>query len=240
MRLRNKTNFYGKKVKSLISVPVLIDNKIVAFIGIDSVKDYKVWSVEKINLLHTMAEVVANGINTINLNKKVHYLAYHESLSGLKNSFSLKLHLDEIVKKSKNIKSNVGVFFIDVDGFKFVNDALGHLQGDKLIRQVGERLSNLCNEDEEVFRVGGDDFVLTSRKCSCDREFNEIANRVLKAFTEPFILNNQAHMITVSIGGSIYPENGVDKTTLLESADMAMYMAKRLMKSSDFTSCHGY
>jgi diguanylate cyclase (GGDEF)-like protein len=117
---------------------------------------------------------------------------------------------------------------LDLDQFKEVNDTLGHAVGDKLLQDVGKRLTGLVRKSDTLARMGGDEFVLISMFPGIKGEGDaaKIAQRILEAFRRPFVLDGHGICITASIGIAIYPHDGQDTDTLMRSADIAMYRAK--------------
>lgn len=156
--------------------------------------------------------------------KSLEKLAYYDLLTGLLNRTSFKNHLESVYKNIENQK--LAVIFIDINGFKQINDTLGHNQGDNLLKLIASRLGKLEEEGQKIFRLGGDEFVVVAIKNSID-EINETSKNILEAFKEEFILAESKYKIGASIGVSIYPDNTNDIESLTKNADIAMYKSKR-------------
>lgn len=218
-------------VKSLISVPIMIDEKIHAFIGIDSVKSTKKWTNEKIDLLYIMAKILASGIIRINYDKKIDYMAYHDPLTGLPNRSLLIDRVTQGVSRAYRQDTLISLMFIDLDGFKMINDTLGHDQGDELLKQVSTRLLTLSTKHDTVYRLGGDEFILYLSDYQDVDKPDHFSAKLIDTFNNPFTLKGQEFFITVSVGISQYPKDGDDVYTLLQNADIAMYEAKSLGKN---------
>ncbi|MDP4089387.1 MAG: ABC transporter substrate binding protein, partial [Bacillota bacterium] len=158
--------------------------------------------------------------------QRLHYSAYHDSLTGLYNRLYLYEAIGLRVKELKAEKDLEALLFIDTDNFKLVNDTLGHALGDKLISGVAKRLSRLNYTNKTLLRLGGDEFVLYLKDLENKEQIDESAKEIIRSFHEPFIIDGNTLNITVSVGISIYPYDGDDIDSLLKYADMAMYKAK--------------
>ncbi len=155
--------------------------------------------------------------------EKLHYNAYHDSLTGLHNRLSLYENLEICIKDYPNDRT--ALLFIDSDNFKLINDTLGHSFGDKLIASIGKRLSSLFGDAQMLYRLGGDEFIVCCNFVSLD-EVKKSAAKIIQSFNAPFKIDNSMLHSTVSIGISIYPEDGENVDELMRSADIAMYNAK--------------
>lgn len=151
------------------------------------------------------------------------HLATHDSLTGLPNRLLFHERIARLIAEDDQL--SLVVMLIDLDGFKEVNDTLGHHIGDSLLCQVGERLRDRLRDSVIVARLGGDEFAVVSAKH--DRvEIAEFGNSVLAALREPFTLQDLPFHIEASVGAALYPEHATDIDTLLQRADVAMYTAK--------------
>jgi diguanylate cyclase (GGDEF)-like protein/PAS domain S-box-containing protein len=159
------------------------------------------------------------------------YLAYHDPLTGLPNRkyFAEKLNESLYWAKSNNIL--LGLLFIDLDGFKKVNDTLGHEMGDLLLVTVSQRLSNCLRGSDTVARLGGDEFTVILRTIPNIKVASIIAEKILFSLSQPIVLDDSVASISASIGISIYPINSYDTESLVRQADTAMYRAKHLGKN---------
>ncbi|HPS59136.1 MAG TPA: EAL domain-containing protein [Spirochaetota bacterium] len=154
------------------------------------------------------------------------YQAFHDSLTGLPNRFLLKNRMEQSILHSVRDKNRFGVLFIDLDNFKKINESLGHVFGDMLLKEAALRMRQIARNVDTVARHGGDEFIILVEGIENERPLINLAQRIILAFREPFkILDNSFH-IGVSIGVAIYPEDGEDYDILLRNADTAMYRAK--------------
>lgn len=159
--------------------------------------------------------------------EKVAWHATHDSLTSLPNRSLLEDRLKQGFLFSRRYKKTLAVMFIDLDGFKPVNDSMGHSVGDALLRAVAERLQNTIRDGDTLARFGGDEFVIVLPNAGSEEDINEIAERFLFAIAEPYRVAEKELTLTASIGISLGDEDMEDPRVLIQQADMAMYKAKR-------------
>ncbi len=158
------------------------------------------------------------------------YQALHDDLTGLPNRALFYDRLDHSLLEAKRKGERVAVMLLDLDRFKEINDSLGHHIGDALLRQVGPRVKEVLREVDTFARLGGDEFIALLPNVGSQEDAVGVAERVLTAIEIPFILDEVSTGLTIdveaSIGIAMFPENGGDVDTLLQRADVAMYVAK--------------
>ncbi len=157
--------------------------------------------------------------------KELERQARHDLLTGLPNRRSFMSALGQALQQSQATNDRLAVGFVDLDGFKRVNDLMGHEAGDELLKQVAMRLKALCGEPEMVARLGGDEFTLLVRGATATG-VRRMAGAVLQALDETFRIDGKEVFISASIGISLFPEHGSSSRQLLRNADSAMYLAK--------------
>ena len=153
-------------------------------------------------------------------------LAYYDSLTGLPNRLLLRDRLSMAIAYAKRNKKKLALMMLDLDKFKEVNDTLGHQMGDCLLQRVGDRMTDLVRESDDVTRMGGDEFVVLLPEISRVEDSVVVAKKILASFQEPFLCNDHKLSIMTSIGIAIFPDHGQDVDTLMKHADIAMYQAK--------------
>lgn len=155
--------------------------------------------------------------------------AYFDDLTNLPNRRFFMEHLRSTIELKQKTGLECAVLFMDLDGFKNVNDTLGHDIGDHLLKEIGIRLREQAEPDHFVGRFGGDEFLIVYKGSTGDEQILQFAERILAAVKDPVIINDHAPIyITASIGVSLYPVNGENADDLMRKADMAMYQAKKL------------
>src|SRR5476649_2944177 len=157
---------------------------------------------------------------------RVHHMAYHDSLTGLPNRVLLSDRLDRAMLAAQRSGRRLAVMFLDLDRFKTINDSLGHLTGDQLLKEVASRLCRAVRASDTVARLGGDEFVVLVPGIRDVDEATAVAQKIIDALGEPFPLEARTLHITPSIGVCIYPDDGDDVETLMRHAAAAMYRAK--------------
>lgn len=161
-----------------------------------------------------------------------HHLAYHDFLTGLPNRLLFQDRLNQAVVQCKRSKDEVALFFLDLDGFKKINDTLGHSFGDQLLKMVASRLKRAIRESDTVSRFGGDEFTVLLQKVKSATDTKTIAKKILDILSKPFMINEREIYITTSIGISLFPKDANDSETLVKKADVAMYRAKSAGKNN--------
>jgi diguanylate cyclase (GGDEF)-like protein len=153
-------------------------------------------------------------------------LAYHDALTGLPNRELFKVRLNQLLMTQRPNKASLGIMFIDLDQFKYVNNTMGHAAGDKLLQAVAKRISQALPAGAVLARMGGDEFtVLLSDMMNSD-EAAHASDKIKEALKASIPIKQQEIYVTASIGISVYPEDGSDIETLMKNADTAMYRAK--------------
>lgn len=171
--------------------------------------------------------------------KRLRYIAYHDSLTGLPNRESFNEHLTSFLSLAKRNKTSLAVMLIDLDRFKRINDTLGHEYGDKLLKLVAQklqqcvrqsdipaRLDSLIVEDGNLARFGGDEFTILLNQLTNLNDAAVVAKRIIDELSKPLMLDDFEVVVTPSIGISVYPDDGDSPVDLLKFADIAMYKAK--------------
>ena len=153
--------------------------------------------------------------------------ANHDALTGLPNRSLIVERLDQAVTRARRTGTQAAVMFLDLDDFKWVNDAYGHDAGDRLLTQVGERLVSCVRAMDSVARLGGDEFLVLLTEVRGPRDASRVAEKVLAVLAEPFELDGRQARVDGSIGIALFPGDGEDAGELIRHADLAMYVAKR-------------
>jgi diguanylate cyclase (GGDEF)-like protein/PAS domain S-box-containing protein len=160
------------------------------------------------------------------IEQQINHMATHDVLTGLPNRMLFIDRLEVALAQSKRNKHKLAVMMLDLDNFKNVNDTLGHMVGDQLLKEVGYRLSGLVRQSDTVARLGGDEFMILLSDIERMEDSVGIAEIVLKAFQQPFVCGNHKLTSSTSIGIAIYPDDGEDIDSLLRNSDIAMYSVK--------------
>ena len=182
--------------------------------------------------VHNMLEVRLLHEAARNHGKMLEALALNDPLTGLANRRLLSDRMSMALVHARRNKSVMAVVCLDLDGFKRINDTLGHGAGDILLKMVAGRLVATVREEDTVARLGGDEFIIALWHISGADYAATVALKVIKAVSQPYGIEGQTVSITTSAGIGIYPVHGEDADTLMKSADLALYEAKRAGKNA--------
>ena len=152
--------------------------------------------------------------------------ANHDALTGLPNRLLVMDRMEQLIHRAKRENTQAGLFFLDLDNFKRINDSLGHMVGDQLLQLAAERLKSTLREVDTVARLGGDEFLVLIEGIKDKTTVQILAEKILNAFSLPFHLQNRTLYTTTSIGIALYPADAENSNGLLRAADTAMYQAK--------------
>ena len=166
------------------------------------------------------------------LEEKLKQLAEHDNLTGLINRSLLNDRISQAIVLAKRHKYFIAILFLDLDNFKNVNDTYGHAVGDLLLCAAAKRMQGCIRDSDTLARISGDEFAFLLTEIKEENTVMDLAKKILNCFTSDFLIDNKKLSVTVSIGVSLYPKDGVDHCSLLEKADIAMYYAKKHGKSS--------
>jgi diguanylate cyclase (GGDEF)-like protein/PAS domain S-box-containing protein len=164
---------------------------------------------------------------------QIAHSAEHDPLTDLPNRLLLNDRLEQAIAMAARVNGKAAVLFLDLDGFKHINDSLGHPIGDKLLQCVAASLRDCVRAPDTVSRQGGDEFIVLLQDVHKSNDAIVAANRILEAVAVPHFINHHELHVTTSIGVSLYPGDGQDAETLIKNADTAMYQAKE-------SGRHGY
>jgi len=172
--------------------------------------------------------LLATGIDItdrINLEKKLHSLAYHDIVTQLPNRTMLEEEVNKLIIKAKSAKTKLAFIYIDLDNFKHINDNFGHSAGDKLLVHIANKLSHHITYPDLVARLGGDEFAIVLNIKDTNEAIQKV-NDILKHLKTPWEQDHQSFFISASMGVAIYPDHGENISALMQNADTAMFNIK--------------
>ena len=219
--------------KDLMAVPMRHDDEVIGlFVVRDRQGDVSTFDRDDLAILQTMADQTTITLQNLKLIDRLRdeaatreHQALHDDLTGLANRSSLARKIQEGIDLSDGI-AKFAILLLDLNRFKDVNDTLGHHAGDRVLVEVGRRLVAALPRNASVARLGGDEFAITLPDVRNVDEACVAAENFQKAFLEPFDIDGMALRLDASIGVSVFPDHGLDRNTLMQRADVAMYAAK--------------
>lgn len=163
----------------------------------------------------------------LELEKKLTYMAYHDTLTGLPNRRLFKEKLDQALEETKQTKKKVAVMYLDLDNFKYINDTFGHDVGDELLNQFAQRVKECLRDEDVLSRQGGDEFTILLPAIEEEQDAIRIAENIRASFQRAWNIGRNLFKTTSSIGIAFYPAHGKKGYELMRSADTALYQAKK-------------
>jgi diguanylate cyclase (GGDEF)-like protein/PAS domain S-box-containing protein len=164
--------------------------------------------------------------------KKIQHMALHDALTGLPNRVLAKERMENTIRYAQENGTKTALLFIDLDGFKTINDTLGHSVGDSILKQVANRLKECIRSLDTLCRLGGDEFLLILSGIESNQDIVVIVEKVLEEFTSPINVLHHNLPVSMSIGIALYPDHGEHFESLLQKSDTAMYKAKDAGKNT--------
>lgn len=161
---------------------------------------------------------------------RIMQMAYHDALTNLPNRSYLKEYVEELIMGEP--ESKFAIVYIDIDDFKVINDNYGHSEGDRLLKEIGKRLSEMSGDGISIFRLGGDEYVIVLKDVKDGADVSKYLDRIFSEFGKPINLAEMKLHITLSAGAVIYPSDGTNFDDLLKNADIAMYQVKNKGKNN--------
>jgi len=161
---------------------------------------------------------------------EIHHLANYDELTGLPTLRLMKDRVKMALHRARRTQNHVVILFIDLNGFKQLNDQYGHIFGDHCLKVISQRMSDEIRADETVARIGGDEFLFVGTYLTDHQEANVLTERLLNAISKPISWNDEIFSVTASAGIAVFPEHGDELMELRHKADLAMYRAKKIGK----------
>jgi len=216
-------------MQSTLDAPVLLDGRVHGVLRVQQLQP-RAWTEDEIDFVVTAALLVALAIQAAqrqDAEGRIEQLAWYDSLTGLANRNLLRETMRDMLMTAANRDRRIAVMLIDLDRFKDVNDALGHMVGDALIKSAAQALKETVGEAGVVARLGGDEFVVLVEQFEHRQEVALLAGRIANALHRTDFVPQIDTQVSASIGVALFPEHGREISTLLKNADAAMYQAKR-------------
>lgn len=220
----------GRVVDSVFAVPLAAGERAEAAVWLAPPRG-QTFSGEDEHTLRELAARLAVALDNFAAREELFHEAHFDTLTGLPNRRLFREMLDAALQRAAQSRTAVGLLFVDLDDFKYVNDSLGHATGDKLLKTLATALRRTTRDGELVARLGGDEFVivldgLPGDDAAATAQVSLAAEKVISVLREPFTLDGHELLVRASIGGALYPRDGASVDDLLRAADAAMYSTK--------------
>ncbi len=220
----------GRSMDRVYAAPLIVGDKAAASVWV-APRAGGTLSPEEEHTFRELGARLAVALVNFTTREQLYVEAHFDTLTGLPNRRLFKEMLDTAILRAPRDGHAVGLLFIDLDDFKYVNDSLGHVVGDRLLRAVGQSLRHTVRETDLVARLGGDEFVVILPDLSQDESLavgsiTHVAEKLMSELRTPMALDGQELLVRASIGGALYPRDGANADEILRSADAAMYLTK--------------
>ena len=228
---------YNAIVSTFLPISSFLDKKMIAYLIIYTESDYidtllVEYDYARLMLVIILLLLFVFSIYVTVTQTKLEAMAHYDKLTNLPNRAFFYAELDIDLKRVKRKDEHLAILFIDLDGFKAVNDTHGHDAGDELLIQVAHRLKQAIREDDVVGRVGGDEFIMLLSEITSQKDAILVAKKIVASIGNEFHLSNSIVQIGASIGIATYPGHANDADALVKCADSAMYVAKNNGKNN--------
>ena len=211
-----------------LGVPLKIADKTIGSMVVQSYTNPKLYSEKDTKLMEFVSQQVATAIDRKRAEDRLKTLSLYDHLTGLPNRALFYDRIKQEIAYAKREHKKFALMFFDLDNFKEVNDTFGHDIGDRLLQEIAKRFKNLLRETDTICRLGGDEFIiLLARLTRPEDNIADIIQKIVDTLNKPFTIESHKISISVSIGISLYPDNGQTGEELIKNADKAMYRAKK-------------
>ncbi|MFO7881964.1 MAG: PAS domain S-box protein [Kosmotogaceae bacterium] len=221
-----------ESIKAMLSVPIVVNNKTVAFINLDNYQKKNAFSDESIQIAKIFGNGVAAIFQKLSLEKELReqrdrlkILSTHDTLTGLPNRRYIEKEAYQTIQLSKRYNRRTSVLYLDLNNFKEINDSFGHEAGDNFLVEIASRLKSSLRKSDLVARMGGDEFVFILPETDSNGAIT-LVKKIYSTLKKPLKVGEDEVIVSGSMGISIFPTDGEDFNTLLRKADSAMYKAK--------------
>jgi len=216
-----------QQILSVLLLPIAVGGEFWGFVGIDSCTRTRQWTQLEKDVLQTLASDLGNVVERLRSEARIEFLAHHDQVTGLPNRVLLRDRLQQALAQAQRSNKLAALMFLDLDRFKSVNDSLGHLVGDHLLKAVAKRLQQCLRQVDTLSRQGGDEFLVVLTNMESAEEVGSIAEKMQHQIAAPFQVHGHTVVTSFSAGISIYPHDGTDFSSLVQNADTALFHAKR-------------
>jgi diguanylate cyclase (GGDEF)-like protein len=243
-RTRSLTESYFRPMNifSLLDIPIIHEGKLLGVVCHEKVGDVKAWEYDEQEFVSSVSNAISLSLeikrrrmiqDELKLQKdKLHHQAHHDVLTELPNRMLFNDRLEHAIQQAERADNKIALLFIDLDHFKGINDTMGHNVGDELLVEVARRLQGKIRKSDTLARLGGDEFTILLENVGSNENVIDVTQELLKAMEDPIQLKQHSFYVTMSIGVTLYPDDGETAEVLLKNADVAMYQAKDIGRNT--------
>jgi diguanylate cyclase (GGDEF)-like protein/PAS domain S-box-containing protein len=224
-------NLHLQNIDAILTASVWVQGRVSGVLIFSHSTSHRIWKSDELDFATAIATHLSLLIESEKhriAEERIRQLAHFDTLTGLPNRNLLLDRVRQAIAHSNRLNRQMAIMFLDLDRFKIVNDTLGHDVGDQLLRLASQRLFGALREEDTLARQGGDEFIVILPGIKSPQDASTVAQKLIAALEEPFLLQGNTLHVKTSIGISICPADGTNMETLLRHADMAMYYAKEL------------
>lgn len=212
---------------SWIGLPLQIDKRTIGVLELRNYANSREYKAQDLESLQYISGQIASVIERKQLHDKLQHMALYDELTQLPNRNLFTDRLNSAIARAKRKQSTFSLCYLDLNDFKLINDALGHLAGDQVLKTIAERLAQSMRAEDTFARIGGDELVCIFEKALTQEQLNKLIQKMRELIHQDINLDGKIVNMTVSIGVANYPDNGTTVDQLIKSADDAMYVEKR-------------
>ncbi|MDH5508372.1 MAG: sensor domain-containing diguanylate cyclase [Anaerolineae bacterium] len=216
------------KIKSVMTMPLISQDEI---IGVLDISSRRLYTHSDLHRMETIANHVTATLKQKRAEENLQYLATHDRLTGLPNRTFFQEYFTRAIGLASRRQQILALLFVDLDGFKEINDEYGHLVGDEVLKVVAQRLRACMRQSDMIARLGGDEFLLSLEALPTKEAALPVCKKILTSIRKEITIEGQTMKVSASVGVSLFPEDGKEYEVLLRHADAAMYKAKKAGKN---------
>jgi len=224
--LEEQSQLNKMSVRSLLVIPIFSDQTLWGFIGFDHCNSEKKWLTAELETLSTAAKIIGAAFSRQDAEIRLTHLATHDYLTNLPNRMLFQDRFHSAVSRSERSRKKIGIIAIDLDKFKNINDTYGHPFGDRVLIEVGWRLSEAVRSSDTCARVGGDEFAVIAEGMDNKKDLLRVMEKLTQSLKQDMMIDGKLVNITASMGASIFPNHGSNLEQLMKLADIALYQIK--------------
>lgn len=225
--LRSTENADGAPNADWLGAPLISQGRVMGALAVRTRTPGLRYTEEDRDLLQFVSTQVATAIERKRAQTQLQFMAGHDPLTGLPNRMLFQDRLDAALRRAQRDGERLALLYLDLDGFKEINDSQGHDTGDRLLCEVGRRLASCVRAQDTVGRMGGDEFTVLLPNIGSDTDIRELANKVCATLQRPVVCGSRELAVDASIGTAVYPDQALDGEQLMRVADKDMYAVKQ-------------